>query len=404
MGITTQVRVLSVQFYNSDNIIKFLLYFPSIDRSGFPFYNWTATSQLRGTSTKDIYKNYPDKPTGADVTFWEEDNCINHNTRSCFKKFFEGSTERDILIFNLGGAYCSKHFMESWLISSASAFRAHIAATFKGTVFHFTNAQTLKYFAYQTDCYRKVDDILWQVWYPLSVSDDDNGVTTTTTPPAKALRGANAIDNNNNNDNYDSNVNNQVKTHQHHEQWYTIDQWAINANRNHYYNDHIHYVGPLTHATLYQVLNRVCPNSGHDVTVKKTSSNLQMHLITVSNSQSITESFVVDDAGYLYPITESCVELWGRVNHYPILPMTMNELETMTIRPPISTTANDICQEDVLLRPGSQRQVYQLQQHRLIPLTYNDFISKGLDFANVKVIIDFVYKYYSPRLRKHKTK
>ena len=41
--------------------------------------------------------------------------------------------------------------------------------------------------------------------------------------------------------------------------WYIIDQWAINEFRGHLYNDHVHYVGNLTFATLHQVLNVMCP-------------------------------------------------------------------------------------------------------------------------------------------------
>ena len=44
--------------------------------------------------------------------------------------------------------------------------------------------------------------------------------------------------------------------------WYTLDQWEINKGRQRLYNDHVHFVGPLTFAALTQMLNIVCPNGG----------------------------------------------------------------------------------------------------------------------------------------------
>lgn len=42
-----------------------------------------------------------------------------------------------------------------------------------------------------------------------------------------------------------------------HEMWHTIDQWSINEGRDELYNDQIHFNGPLSKATLQQVLNEV---------------------------------------------------------------------------------------------------------------------------------------------------
>ena len=75
-------------------------------------------------------------------------------------------------------------------------------------------------YAAQSERFRKLDDIFWEVFQPNSEPED--------------------------------------------QMWYTIDQWAINKGRNHLYNDDIHFVGPLNSATVHQVLNMLCPGGGED--------------------------------------------------------------------------------------------------------------------------------------------
>ena len=40
--------------------------------------------------------------------------------------------------------------------------------------------------------------------------------------------------------------------------WYVIDQFAINKNQKHLYEDHMHFPGDLTKATVQQLLNVLC--------------------------------------------------------------------------------------------------------------------------------------------------
>ena len=70
--------------------------------------------------------------------------------------------------------------------------------------------------------------------------------------------------------------------------WYTIDQWEINTDRGNLYNDHVHYVGPLTIATLTQMLNVVCPSEGKNYTKPNVTEVMSHHEGHVVKSYSGT--------------------------------------------------------------------------------------------------------------------
>ena len=232
----------------ADVKIKYLfLQFPDglryADRGGFPYfrykneknnqwttgkiaYNYTNTD---GTIETKYYDNPHDLNADGDNPMWLDDNCINHNTKSCLEKFFSGATERDILIFTLGmtfgqdmndreGIHNPSVDMAAWLLGSGSAFKGHLASTFPGQVFRTTLAEfnSAGYVGPKSPNLKRANDLLWQIWKPSSEEKP----------------------------------------------WYTIDQWAINQNRHYLYNDHVHFNGPLTHAMLHQVLNELCPGGG----------------------------------------------------------------------------------------------------------------------------------------------
>jgi len=233
-------------------------------RNGFPFYKWKevdgSTGEERWITGKSKGGNTPDfaakSPNNAD--WWDDDSCIYEVTRTCFAKFFEGSKEDDILIFNLGLKYAhptleqepdepsvdvgasqntslSINYRE-WLLSSAINVKSHISATFKGQVFRTTmsrfNNEGIVSFGGSTGNMRKqyylknVNDVLWQAWKPGSEEKP----------------------------------------------WYTIDTWAINKGREaQYYQDHIHHMGPLNFAMLHQVLNELCPTDGEYPSTRRRS-------------------------------------------------------------------------------------------------------------------------------------
>ena len=111
-----KIRYLFLQFMDG---------FYYSDRGGFPF--------LKHKNETTILPNDPNTPRveqkDGDV-FWAEDSCITKPLRTCMAEFFNGSMETDILMFTLGMPYSQKSNvleMESWLRSSAAAFRAHLA-------------------------------------------------------------------------------------------------------------------------------------------------------------------------------------------------------------------------------------------------------------------------------------
>lgn len=229
----------------------FMQYMDGLDyteRNGFPFFRykdpvsgrWTTGKIARnatsptGTGTEELQQQYYGLPRDQDVELWQpvlDGNCVQQDTRECLEHFFAGSTERDVAVFTLGMPYgffmqpnraepnrpVSVDF-EHWLVASAGAFRAHLSAAFKGQVFRITHAEfnPTGMDASRTPGLQRVNDLLWQVWQPGAEEKP----------------------------------------------WYTIDQWPINHGRHSLYDDDIHYNGPLTHASMHQVLNELCPGGG----------------------------------------------------------------------------------------------------------------------------------------------
>jgi hypothetical protein len=218
------------------------------DRQGFPFFrfqekdssgkmvwktgkiSYIANNTETGQAERKFYNSPKDLNADYANPLWEYDNCISQSTRSCLATFFEGAKEKDLLMFALGmsyylGAAASLEPTQAvgidyrrWLLSSAAAFKSHIAATFPGQVFRATLAEmksdsTLSY------SFGRVNNLVNEIWG---------------TPSAEG------------------------------KPWYTIDQWAINHGRPELYNDHIHFNGPLTFATITQILNELCPGGGKD--------------------------------------------------------------------------------------------------------------------------------------------
>ena len=163
--------------------------------------------------------------------FYEEDNCIDRNMSTCLLSFLNNSNDEDILIVSVGLAYSarvnpSKYIdLDRWLTDSAIAFRENIYnSQFKGTIFRvtmsaFSKNDNLKF----NPVIIHNNKLLWNLW------NTDNNYT---------------------------------------KEWYTIDQYAINHGRYHSYSDAVHFPGVLTYATLYQIMNTVCPNHGVDVDYK----------------------------------------------------------------------------------------------------------------------------------------
>jgi hypothetical protein len=208
------------------------------ERNGFPFFRYHEGNQWhtgkqtctnKATSQDEYCDNAHDLNADHAYPIRLEDNCVKDVTRDCFARFFHGSTERDILLFTLGMVFAMDFDgrepskspgvdYKAWMLSQAAAFKGHLAATFKGQVFRVTHGEFMSNsnLAPRTPNLQRTNDLLWEVWQP------DNSELP----------------------------------------WYTIDQWPINQNRHHLYDDAVHFNGPLTHAMLHQVLNELCPGGG----------------------------------------------------------------------------------------------------------------------------------------------
>jgi hypothetical protein len=292
-------------------------------------------------------------------------------TRSCFQKLFVNATKNDILVFTLGMPYAFENAlldMDRWITSSAAAFRSHLTATFPGKIFRFTNAQTLKHVASMTPILHHIDyDLLWPVWYPSA--DEENS-------------------------------------------WFTIDQWAINENRNHYYNDHVHFNGPLTHAMLTQVLNLLCPDLGlkadyfHDLEThliqvdrKSTSLNEQAANTagtTASSTASSSSSEKNEIEFYIYErkadtihlIPKECLPYLKTRNTFDISDTEIKLMKKGADFPPF------LCEEPPkqpkVVRPVSSRSVYLVENRQKRIFNSGEiFEKKGFEWNQIVVIEDW---------------
>jgi hypothetical protein len=154
-----------------------------------------------------------------------KDNCDAYDhgddTSSCLRDFFNSSSSSDLLIFSVGFYYseiaAGKNTpidYKSWVIHSAVKFWTYIERWFPGQVIWFTTPPCHPQQASRVmnPGIKQVNDILWDIWRP----------------------------------------------HAGKRMWYVIDQGAINTGRFHMYEDHIHFQGPLTLASLYNIFNVVC--------------------------------------------------------------------------------------------------------------------------------------------------
>ena len=265
-----KIRYLFMQFMDGFNYTQ---------RHGFPFYRQPNPDKNNTLVTGHLINALPGQGVTPDYfapgSMWADDNCISQLTRSCLEQFFSESKKEDILIFTLGMSYGlyseesdnmkSPVDTRSWLLASATNFKAHIAATFRGQTFRVTLAQLNKHgnVANMTPMMNEVNKALWNLWRPGN-------------EPMP---------------------------------WYTIDQWAINENKDHLYNDHVHFNGKLTHAMLHQVLNELCPGGGLPGPVAWPNHNLKGKLVRVVPSDSFgrEELYYVgatqeEDIGYLHKV------------------------------------------------------------------------------------------------------
>ncbi len=167
--------------------------------------------------------------------------------------------------------------------------------------------------------------------------------------------------------------------------WYHIDQWAINEGRDHLYNDHIHFNGPLTQATLHQMLNELCPGGGNPSLPNAwPRPDLKEHFLQVVFG-SKTAYYIVDTEGYRreVPAANASVPWMSRLR--PVQHLTQQELVNIAAGGPLP-----VVPEECLLR-GSGREVYWVKQgHKHLFPSASVFMAHGFDWSEVQVVDQFL--------------
>ncbi len=258
------------------------------DRGGFPWIKGKWDNLYNNNSNNRNYSSadkppvdpigdpdqVPDKD-GVNIFHPKDDNCINMNTVECLKHFWRDAKEGDILLFQLGLAYCERENFDNidysaWLRASASAIRSNIIRYFPGNVFQVNLAPDNKFTRFHNvyECIVQVNTILFELWHPSSFDE---------------------------------------------KRWHHIDQFSINQNRFEYYNDWLHFNGPLSSATVQLMLNTMCPLEGKTIHLAK-DTKLSGNLVLVKSTSPTTHepirAYYVDKYGYFQKIrnaTGACI-------------------------------------------------------------------------------------------------
>jgi len=366
-----KIRYLFLQFMDG---------FDYTSRNGFPYYRWRDATNVWQTGRLPVGLNVSGHTVrGHGLTpaeyadgqeYWIDDNCILHNTRDCFGRFFNGSTANDVLVFTLGMSYPLQSAVDeadaafrnvsvdtrAWLLASAASFRAHVAATFKGQVFRTTLAQLspLGRVKHMTPLMHNTNKALWSLWAPGS-------------EPAP---------------------------------WYSIDQWAINSGREHLYQDHVHFNGLLTHAMLHQVLNELCPGQGDDaVNVSWPRVDWARHVVTANHKDGTAVWFWIDGDGLRHAIeilpvlnsTDSPSFLLPRyLARFPVIEQPVSDV----IKCSAHGTPMPVLADGLLIRSDSDRTVYLLDADNRACAIQNIavFAAHGWDFGNVRVVSKLIFE------------
>ncbi len=360
--------------------LQFMDGFDYSNRHGFPFVRQKKSDGTLFTGnfyndTKVITSPlaFPVNPYAPiNMGWWADDNCIQKPTRTCLRDFFKDSTEHDVLIFTLGMSYVVKPGggepplnyidMRAWLTASAAAFRGHVGATFKGQVFRVSLAQpnTAGYMKGFEPFFYEINKVEEAVW---SVGSEEKP-------------------------------------------WYTIDQWAINEGRSHMYQDHLHFNGPLTHATLHQMLNELCPGQGIPDSNgawpnKKLQDTVVLSVDTTANPAGVTTTYYCQrNAGTLLKLstttgipaknststnqTSNFIPFWLISKPVVILPEA--ELANVLRGEPLPSF-----KEGDVVRFKSGRTIYLVDKGKKNPFNdANTFIKMGFAWEQVIVLPDWV--------------
>jgi hypothetical protein len=187
--------------------------------------------------------------------------------------------------------------------------------------------------------------------------------------------------------------------------WYIIDQWSINRGRKRYYEDRIHFPGPLSKATLFQMLTVVCPLLGTPVPNVTLPNDIDLSLKSVrllpspgnpinnesrrhdgTNDPSIARSFedndvICDNSGHLAFINKR-----SYCRRYVQIPET-NEIslkpETIDLLPSEHIKLN--CTDGLILRLPTSKSIWQFCRGSILKFQdWNTFVKLGYDSDEIQ--------------------
>jgi hypothetical protein len=296
------------------------------DRGGFPFIKGrlnNATETLPDDADQVMPKTSHEKI----------DNCVYYvnthpgsSVEQCIQKFWNGATKDDILIFQLGFAFCEQENSEhidymAWLRHSAIAFKTNLLKNFPGTIFRINNAPVLDSwhdFEGVPNCLKEADKHLFELWHHSKLSRNDQ------------LR------------------------------WFNIDQYSMNEHHLNLYNDGVHFMGPLSAGTVQIALNAVCPAGGQPTLVALASHRAMNGTIYFVNSSTSSKeplrAYFVDSYGYLRKLKNATGACVTNIKHRMEFTLSEDELDRMKY--PIGNDFPAFCEANTLINVGGGRAIY----------------------------------------------
>lgn len=316
---------------------KFMDGFDYHKRGGFPFLTTSPDTHINTVNKLPSHANDFNPPADHGM-----DNCNEQEVTHCLRNFFHDAKKDDILIFSLGFAYCEQRTKlvdyEAWLRASASAFRTNINRIFPGTIFHVNNADIPHVATYPTmdACMKLMERHLWEVWHPSSFAPDEKP-------------------------------------------WYHIDQFNINVGRSDGYNDGLHFIGPLSHAAVQQVLNEMCPNDG----IPLKNSALPEHKDKIITNSNTNEVYFVDSEGYFHRLPPSSGACLHVLKHTSTVFMTGEQFDALHA---LVSPFPNICNVGTGLRFVGDSTIYLVQDDALRPTRGEQVVSNRQYHNNLKTM------------------
>ena len=160
--------------------------------------------------------------------------------------------------------------------------------------------------------------------------------------------------------------------------WYVIDQWAINLNRDKIYNDHVHFNGNLEQATLYQVLNTLCPGQGDNSVAANMWPNMEYAATLVCTRANTTSCYFGSETGSVQKLDEFPFYLKN------VAPKWVNDTMEGVLR---TNNAVPHVEDGMLIRKPTGQTIYLISNHttRLFS-SAEAFLKYGYDFQKSKIV------------------